>query len=255
MIVSEHGPGKRSQFMPAFVEFLETYSSYRSRPAMNSAWHGRIRNLYERGLVSRAGVTYEITQLGLDYLQEVGSLLEQTGRESATPQQSSIRQLLKEQKNEVQSRLQEVLSEMHPYKVEFLIKRLLEAMDYENVQVTSRSGDGGVDVVADIEVGITPVREVVQVKRRKNNIQRRTLDELRGSLHRFDATRGTIITTGGFSSGAQAAAFERGAAPITLIDGERSIDLLIEHEIGVRKRPIQLIEFEPADFEDEENEA
>ena len=32
------------------------------------------------------------------------------------------------------------------------------------------------------------------------------------------------------------------------------IDLLIEHEIGVRKRPVQLIEFEPADFADVEAE-
>jgi restriction system protein len=162
--------------------------------------------------------------------------------------------LLKVQQNDVRQRLHDTLNEMDPFKVEVLIQRLLQAMDYENVEVTSRSGDGGVDVVADIEVGITPVREVVQVKRRRGNIQRRILDELRGSLHRFDATRGTIITTGGFSSGARSAAFERGAAPITLIDGERLVDLLIEHEIGVRKRSLQLVEFEPADFADSEAE-
>jgi restriction system protein len=254
LIVSEHGPGKRSQFMPTYIEFLKEYSSYRSRNAFDTAWYGRIRNLTDRDLVSRAGVTYEISQSGLAYLETVGSLLEKIGRESATRQQTSIRQLIKDQKNEVRERLHETLSTMDPYKVEFLIKRLLEAMEYENVEVTSRGNDGGVDVVADIEVGITPVREVVQVKRRKNNIQRRTLDELRGSLHRFDATRGTIISTGGFSKGAQNAAFERGAPPITLIDGERLLDLLIEYEIGVRKRSVQLIEFEPADFIDEEEE-
>lgn len=251
LIVSEHGPGKRSQFMPFFAEFLEQYSSYRTKSVFNSTWHGRIRNLQDRGLVSRAGVTYEITQDGLNYLEMVGNLMEQSGRESATRQQSSIRRLLNDQMNEVRTRLRETLTSMDPYQVEFLVKRLLEAMNYENVEVTSRSSDGGVDVVADIEVGITLVREVVQVKRHRSNIQRRTLDELRGSLHRFDATRGTIITTGGFSSGALHAAFERGAAPITLIDGDRLIDLLLEYEIGVRKRSIQLVEFEPADFVDE----
>lgn len=253
LIVSEHGPGKRLQFMPAFIEFLEDYSSYRSKSAFNSTWHGRIRNLQDRGLVSRAGITYEITQKGLDYLKAVGHLLQQAGRETATREQMSIRQLINDQKNEVKNRLRETLAKMDAYRVEFLIKRLLEAMNYENVEVTSRSGDGGVDVVADIEVGITPVREVVQVKKHKSNIQRRTLDELRGSLHRFDATRGTIITTGGFSRGAQNAAFERGAAPITLIDGDRLIDLLIDYEIGIRKRSLQLVEFEPADFNDDVN--
>ncbi len=254
LIVSEHGPGKRSNFLAPYSEFMERYSNYRSLRAIKSAWYGRIRNLLERNLVSRSGMIYEITQHGLTYLEHAGTLLQQSGRESVTEPQTEIRRLLKEQQTEVRQRLHESLSGMDPYQVEILIKRLLEAMEYENVEVTSRSGDGGVDVIADIEVGITPVREVVQVKRRRSNIQRRTLDELRGSLHRFEAMRGTIITTGGFSSGAQNAAFERGAAPITLIDGERLVDLLIEHEIGIRKRSVQLIEFEPADFAEVDTE-
>ena len=154
----------------------------------------------------------------------------------------------------MQERLRETLAEMNPYLVEKVIQRLLEEMGYDNVEVTNRSSDGGVDVVADIEVGITPVREVVQVKRHKGNIQRDVLDKLRGSLHRFDATRGTIITTGGFSKGAKAAAFESGAPPITLIDGDRLIELLIKHDIGVHKRSEQLLEFEPSHFTDKDTE-
>lgn len=100
------------------------------------------------------------------------------------------------------------------------------------------------DVVGDIEVGITAVREVVQVKRHRHNIQRPVLDALRGSLHRFGAVRGTIITTSGFSKGTRNAAFERGAAPITLIDGDKLVDLLIEHELGVRKKAIEILELD-----------
>ena len=69
------------------------------------------------------------------------------------------------------------------------------------------------------------------------------LDQLRGSLHRFNAVRGTIITTGRFSQGVEEAAFERGAAPITLIDGDKLLDLLIEYEIGVTKRQVEYREF------------
>ena len=127
---------------------------------------------------------------------------------------------------------------------EHLIKLLLEEMGYEEVEVTAASNDKGVDVVADIELGISRVREVIQVKRQKGNVGRPVLDALRGSLHRFDAVRATIITTGGYSNGAKDAAFEKGVAPITLIDGERLLDLLIEHNIGVRRREIRIMEFD-----------
>ncbi|MBK8047290.1 MAG: restriction endonuclease [Anaerolineales bacterium] len=62
-------------------------------------------------------------------------------------------------------------------------------------------------------------------------------------MHRFNAVRGTVITTGKFTKGMEQAAFERGAAPITLIDGERLLDLLIEYEIGVSKRQVEYVEF------------
>lgn len=50
-------------------------------------------------------------------------------------------------------------------------------MGYSRVEVTSPTNDKGVDVVADIELGISSVREVVQVKRYKGSIGRRVLDE------------------------------------------------------------------------------
>jgi restriction system protein len=53
-------------------------------------------------------------------------------------------------------------------------------------------------------------------------MKRTVLDALRGSLYRFQAVRGTIITTAGFSKGAMQAAFEAGAPPITSIDGSNS---------------------------------
>lgn len=137
---------------------------------------------------------------------------------------------------------------MDPYAFEHLIKQLLEAMNYQKVMVTSPSNDKGVDVVADIELGITSVREVVQAKRQKTNVQRPVLDALRGSLYRFQAVRGTIITTGNFSKGTVQVAFEPGAPPITLINGEKLIDLLIEYGLGVRNRTIELLELDADAF-------
>ena len=91
---------------------------------------------------------------------------------------------------------------------------LLTEMGYEDVEVTQPTNDKGVDVKAVAQFGITTINEVIQVKRHRANIQRPVLDMLRGSLHRFKAQKGTIITTGDYGKGARDAAFEMGAAPI-----------------------------------------
>jgi restriction system protein len=72
---------------------------------------------------------------------------------------------------------------------------------------------------------------------------------LRGSLHRFKAQKGTIITTGDFGKGAREAAFEMGAAPITLINGDTLIDLLIQHGIGLKKKAIEYFEVDEKVFQ------
>lgn len=95
----------------------------------------------------------------------------------------------------------------------------------------------------------TEVREVVQVKRHAGNVQRPVLDQLRGSLHRFDAVRGTIISLGRFGTGIRDAAIERGAPPITLIDGDKLLDLLIQYSIGVRKKVVDSLELDVASLE------
>ena len=156
-----------------------------------------------------------------------------------------IQKLAKEQKAAVRESLRAHLLQMDPKGFEELVGQLLEEMNYQKVKVTGRSGDGGVDVVADIQLGVTSVREVVQAKRHKRTIQRKDLDALRGSLYRFDAVRGTIVATSRFAKGAVKAAFAPGQAPITLIDGDTFMDLLIEHGIGVRTRPIDVLTFDP----------
>jgi restriction system protein len=75
-------------------------------------------------------------------------------------------------------------------------------------------------------------------------VQRTILDALRVSLYRFQAVRGTIITTAGFSKGAMQAAFEAGAPPIT----SKLIDLFIEYGIGVRTRSIEVLELDADAF-------
>ena len=74
------------------------------------------------------------------------------------------------------------------------------------------------------------------------------MDQLRGALPYHMATRGTLITLGGFSKGCAEAALFPGAAPIGLIDGEKLLELLMDNEIGVRKRPATLYELDEGYF-------
>lgn len=132
---------------------------------------------------------------------------------------------------------------MNPYKFEHLVGQLLEAMGYEQVEVTKASGDKGVDVVGKVQVGITTITEVVQVKRMQNTITRPFIDQLRGALPYHKAIRGTLITTGKFAAKCAEAALFPGAAPITLIDGDRLLELLIENNVGIeRSNAVELLD-------------
>ena len=238
-IVADTGPSRRAGLLDEWADYLKRRSAIRSESMTKDTMRRRLANLVARGLVERKGNLYSATPDGLLYLQET-----EDEDAAASGDHNQIWTLVRQHANTVRDRLHRRLQDMDPFAFEHLIKRLLEEMDYQNVEVTSRSSDGGVDVVADIEVGITSIREVVQAKRHRRAIQRKDLDALRGSLYRFDAVRGTIVTTSRFSKGTQDAAFATGAAPITLVDGEKLVDLLIEHGIGVRKRTVELLELD-----------
>jgi restriction system protein len=246
-MVADNGPVRAGGLIEEWTDYLTRHSAFGSPSTFRDTLRRRLSNLMDRGLIARQATMYSVTDSGLAYLQRVGAEEALGGNE-----QQELWTLAKKQEASVRESLKELLLDMDAFIFEHLVKRLLEEMDYQNVEVTSRSGDGGVDVVAEIELGITSVREVVQAKRHRRAIQRKDLDALRGSLYRFNAVRGTIIATSRFSRGTKEAAFAEGAAPITLIDADKLIDLLIEHGIGVRKRSLDILAVDPEAFSDPE---
>ncbi len=236
--VAAKGPGRRRDFEERYAEFCHAFTTYAADSSISSSLIYRLNNLVDRNLIEKSGHSYQVTHMGLEYLGRHGNI---SNGDATNP---AIARLASTSNATARQQLVDFLSSMDPFMFEHLVKLLLEKMNYENVEVTSPVNDKGVDVTADLELGISRVREVIQVKRQKSNVSRTVLDSLRGSLHRFDAVRGTIISTGGFSKGAKDAAFEKGAAPITLIDGDRLLDLLIEHDIGIRRREIRILQFD-----------
>lgn len=243
-IVSERAPAARKDILGPWREYCRRYSNFQADASTSSELSYRLRNLFERALVRKAGGGYELTPAGAAYLEQTGG----EAGDASSSEAPELGRLIQEQRDVVKESLQEALESLDPIDFEHLIGRLLEELGYDNIEVTAPSNDKGIDVLGDIQVGITSVREVVQVKRHKAKIQRKDLDALRGCLHRFDAVRATIITSGEFARGTLEAAFEKGAAPITLINGGRLVELLIEHGIGVRKRTVELWEFDATDL-------
>lgn len=149
------------------------------------------------------------------------------------------------QRRMVKHKLLKRLLEMDPREFEQLVGRLLGAMGYDNITVTRRSVDGGIDVLADIEIGILRLRTAVQVKRMRSNVQRPVVSQLRGDMMTLpDVNQGMIITTSGFSQGATEVARVRNAPLIVLIDGDRLGDLLIEHGIGAEMQQVEVVTFD-----------
>jgi restriction system protein len=239
------GPTPLADMLEEWAIYCQGRSNIAKDSVLKDYLRRRMNNLEGRGLLERAGLKRSITSKGESYLSAMQ-------HSAALPQESvadvlihSVRDFNEKVKKDLRARL----SEMDPHAFEKLVRDLMEAMGYEDVAVTSATNDKGVDVIGTVQFGITTVVEVIQVKRQKNNVIRPVLDALRGSLHRWKALRGTIITLSDFAKGCRETALDIGAAPITLINGDKLIDLLIEHQIAVKKRPLHYLSVDETAFE------
>jgi restriction system protein len=238
-ILSTKARARRSDLLPDWGEYLREHSKFGTSSTIKDTLRRRLVNLVQRGYVERDGNYYLISPDGLEY---AASFVPET---AADPRREVVRAISAFNDARRQA-LRDALSVINPTAFEHLVRDLLEAMGYEDVQVTKQSGDKGVDVVATVQFGITSIIEVVQVKRHKSSITRPVLDQLRGALPYHKAIRGTIITLGSFTAGCKEAAVYPGAAPITLIDGARLLTLLEEHEVGLQKKAATLLELDEA---------
>jgi restriction system protein len=230
--------GKRSDLLEGWKKYLEDHSNVKQESVAKDYLRARIVNLCDRKYIEREGNTYQITDAGVSYARSLSPKKIDDTISAITKLSRDVEKFNVAQRK----RIRELLEKTTPSQFEHLIKDLLSAMEYEDIVVTSPTNDKGVDVTAISQHGITVVKEAIQVKRATtSNISRPILDKLRGSLHRFDAFQGTIITLSDFAKGAKDAAFEKGAAPITLINGEKLIDLLIQYELIVDKQQLTYV--------------
>lgn len=132
-------------------------------------------------------------------------------------------------------KLYDVLVQMNPYSFEKLAQRLLRECGFDDVHVTKKSGDGGIDGTGKLKInGIFSFNIAFQCKRYQGTVGAAEIRDFRGSLT-TDIEKGVLITTGTFSKSAVEEACNPGKQQIDLMDGEEFITKLAEYGIGVKE--------------------
>ncbi len=130
--------------------------------------------------------------------------------------------------------LADVLQHMDPYAFERLSQRVLRECGFTQVEVTKKSGDGGIDGTGKLRInGIFSFNVAFQCKRYKGLVGASEIRDFRGSLT-TDIEKGVMITTGSFSKAAKEEASNPGKQQIDLIDGEEFMNKIAEYGIGVK---------------------
>jgi restriction system protein len=137
--------------------------------------------------------------------------------------------------------LLETLLNMDPNAFERLCQRLLRESGFIEVEVTGRSGDGGIDGHGVIRIaGMISFTVLFQCKRYRDKIGPNIVRDFRGAMI-GRADKGLLITTGGFTREARLEATRDGAPPIDLISGELLIDRLKELNLGVQTERVEVV--------------
>lgn len=120
-----------------------------------------------------------------------------------------------------------------PSAFERLCQRLLRESGFIRVEVSGKSGDGGIDGAGVLRMNLISFQVLFQCKRWKGSVGTEVVRNFRGAMQ-GRADKGLIITTGTFTADARKEATRDGAPAIDLIDGEALCTLLKDLRLGVR---------------------
>lgn len=140
----------------------------------------------------------------------------------------TVAQLREVTVNPVVERLDQRLDllSLAPVQFEHLIRDLLSAMGYPEVEVTSQSRDQGADLIVRDTRGLAPLTLVVEAKRYRRIVDADSVRNILGAMIHHNANGAIVVTTSRFSRAATA--FAEGKS-ITLVDGAMLLYLLKEH--------------------------
>jgi restriction system protein len=155
----------------------------------------------------------------------------QAAFEQATPHYSAF-------ETPWQDVLLDCLLKMKPAAFERLCQRILKDSGFIKVEVTGRSGDGGIDGIGVLRLNLLSFHVFFQCKRWKGSVGASAIRDFRGAMV-GRADKGLVMTTGSFTTDARKEATRDGAPAIDLVDGETLCELLKKLQIGVSIRKVE----------------
>ena len=171
-------------------------------------------------------------------------------KELDLPKTSLTNELKDEIEQHWKQKLSSILIEkLSPSGFERLIQRFLREKGFTQVEVTGRTGDGGIDGKGIAKInGILSFHIVFQCKKYQGAVSASQIRDFRGAMvGRTD--KGLFITTGYFTRDAIKEANRDGAPTIDLIDGEKLIEKLKELNLGVNVELIEKVTIDENWFE------
>lgn len=141
-----------------------------------------------------------------------------------------------------------ILKSVSPSGFERICQRLLRESGFEQVKVTGKSGDGGIDGHGILQVNpFVSFNILFQCKRYQGTVSASQIRDFRGAMM-GRADKGLILTTGSFSLDAKKEARRDGVPPIEIIDGEKLVDMFELLELGLK--PLKTYEVNYTFFEE-----
>lgn len=225
-----------------------TKLNYRLRWARNYLKHYGLLENTSRGVWALTPVGLSTKNVDKDKVTRFVRALSQS--RGAAPENNSDKAMEDDSQTEAvwRDQLLDVLKNLSPSGFERLSQRLLRELGFNDVEVTGKVGDGGIDGNGGLKIGsVITFHVAFQCKRYAGSVGSDKIREFRGSMD-GRADKGLIITTGTFTRGARKEAQRVGVFGIDLIDGEELVERLKDLRLGVAVETVENVVVDPSWF-------
>jgi len=231
---------KVTKFFPAITDAdLAEQDSFGGNKWRNRIRWVRQRLIWKGDLASPEYNVWEITPKGLQRIK--GPKDRNTDVKGGTPISATLEDIAESYEAAFIGKILQNLHDLSAKQFEHLAGLLLKAYGFSGVKVTGKTNDGGIDGYGKLAVGLAAISAAFQCKRWQGNVPRQEIDKFRGAAQgRFE--QGYFFTTSDFSSGAKQASVQAGAVTIVLINGPAIVRLMIEKQIGIRRKVVEIFE-------------
>lgn len=254
------GSGTASEIIDRAIELLGLSEGEQNVELASGG--SRIRNqaqwarhyLFRAGFIaSSARGVWKLTEQGAlidpktyDFIGLVRKVLKEFHEGKKTEKVNDVEPLEAPEPEDVETdyrtKLLTILRSLPPDGFERLCQRLLRESGFEQVVVTGRSGDGGIDGMGLLQLNpFVSFNVLFQCKRYSGSVTPSQIRDFRGAMQ-GRADKGIILTTGTFTIEAKKEARRDGAPPIELVDGDDLIKLFENSEFGLIPRKTYIID-------------